>query len=304
MSETIPVFASGSLRRRLQKDVRPPELHRRRDAPSQPVVDALSAVLVELKQLGDLGGSAEVFDQFGVARNECGFFHGPHLNTAFMFVSTPGLSTLRVAADNARMHQSLTNLYAMARQATGRKEISPSELADLMVESQQTVNNWSRRGVSFEGALKAEALWGVPALAILGEVDGIKPRWLDDQTPRKLLAHQMSDEPHKITPTIKWGDLMSASLPAEFDTQMPDDSMAPRIKAGQMMRFSTTIEARPGDAVLVCDSANIHCVRIYRKRRPDCFEAYAVNADYPVLDQAADGLRVLAVLTGVLGRWG
>lgn len=204
------------------------------------------------------------------------------------------------------MHETLVRLYAIAQRALSRPGLKePTELADLLGESPQTVNNWATRGVSLQGALKAEALWGYPALAILGEIGGIRPRWLDtDQAPRKLLAHEVGLALTTIPPAIKWGELMTVSLPNEFETLMPDDSMSPRIKSGHTMRFCIGMDAKPGDAVLICDGTGAHYVRMFRQRRPGHWEAYALNSDHPALDSTADGLTVVAVLVGVLGRWG
>jgi len=205
------------------------------------------------------------------------------------------------------MHPSLKRLYSIASHNAGRDIEAPTELADWLGESPQTINNWADRGVSMKGALKAEALSGYPALAILQEVDGIIPKWLSSATPPdgKLLAHPVSDGRATMPPQIQWGVLMVADLPPIFETQMPDDSMAPRIKAGHIMRFQVSLEPQPGDAVLVTDSGGVPFVRLYRPRRPGHWEAHPLNeAAHMPLDSKQDDLTVLAVLVGVLGRWG
>lgn len=211
-------------------------------------------------------------------------------------------------------HASYTRLSEVADTAAKRK-LGPSELAALLDESPQSMPNWRKRGVSLSGALKAEAIWGVPALYILGSVDGFEADWvsrdsvianLSGNPGRKLLDHDVSQSARNIPSLIEWGEKMTEDQPGEFQTRMPDDSMSPRIKAGHILTLDTRLaqSPRPGDAVLVADADNVHRLRIYRERRPGHWEAYALHSDYPEMDSTRDGLRILAVLTAVHGRWG
>jgi hypothetical protein len=70
----------------------------------------------------------------------------------------------------AAMHPSYIRLLAAAKEATAntKQPISrPSDLARHMTESPQRIHNWQVRGVSKEGALKAETLYGVSANYVL-----------------------------------------------------------------------------------------------------------------------------------------
>lgn len=97
---------------------------------------------------------------------------------------------------------------------------------------------------------------------------------------------------------------MNKDLPPRFRVAAPDDSMAPRVRAGEVLEFQTGLPARPGDGVLVQDDAGHFYFRLYRERRPGHWEAHAISDAYQALDSQRDGLRVLAVLTAVYQRWG
>lgn len=97
---------------------------------------------------------------------------------------------------------------------------------------------------------------------------------------------------------------MNKDLPPRFRVAAPDDSMAPRVRAGEVLEFQTGLPPRPGDGVLVQDDAGHFYFRLYRERRPGHWEAHAISDAYQALDSQRDGLRVLAVLTAVYQRWG
>ena len=59
-------------------------------------------------------------------------------------------------------HESMNRLYFAAKQLLGFGE-KPSAIAKIINESEQTVSNWQRRGVSKEGALKVQEMTGISA---------------------------------------------------------------------------------------------------------------------------------------------
>jgi len=117
------------------------------------------------------------------------------------------------------------------------------------------------------------------------------------------VAHSVSLDMLTIVPTMKWGELMNAPLPRVFKVALPDNAMAPRAPAGAMVEFTTGIDPRPGDGVLITDQAGNVYFREFRERRIGAWEAHALNPTYGPLDSMADGLKVVAVLTGVSTRW-
>jgi hypothetical protein len=115
-----------------------------------------------------------------------------------------------------------------------------------------------------------------------------------------VLSHRVESD----SPLLVWAQLMFTDTEVRrFRAAMPDDSMAPRLRQGQIARFDRDLEARPGDAVLVQDDHGRMYVRMYRERRPGLWEAHCVNDAYQSLDSERDGLQLVAVLTGVEGRW-
>lgn len=138
--------------------------------------------------------------------------------------------------------------------------------------------------------------------------------WLDaDRTPLNKggTASLDLDTPEKsglqlpVPCVLSWESLMRDSEihVAEFRTCAPDDSMAPRLRSGQIVTFDRSLIARPGDGVLVRDRTGALHIRQYRQAAGR-WEAQALNDAYATLDSERDGLQVVAVLTAVQARWG
>jgi SOS-response transcriptional repressor LexA len=99
---------------------------------------------------------------------------------------------------------------------------------------------------------------------------------------------------------LPWGNILSADpLPERFDVKMPDESMMPRVRPGDLLTFSTDKVPRPGDGVLVRDAAGGLYFRQYRERRAGQWTAHPLNDAFQPLDSAADQLTILAVLVGI-----
>lgn len=138
------------------------------------------------------------------------------------------------------------------------------------------------------------------------------PGWADEQhpeegaKPRGAVAHILSDTQVSYAPRFTWEQIMQLpALPPTFRVAAVDDSMAPRVKAGEVVEFAVGEAPRPGDGVLVRDSTGALYFRIYRQRRPGAWEAHPVNDAFQALESERDGLSVVAVLVGVpQQRWG
>lgn len=84
--------------------------------------------------------------------------------------SIPCVTTRRVDRHNVGMvHITLQTLLNSTRKSDGKK-FSHAELARALNVSEQVVTNWSKRGVSVEGALAAQYAFGQDANFILGRV--------------------------------------------------------------------------------------------------------------------------------------
>lgn len=139
------------------------------------------------------------------------------------------------------------------------------------------------------------------------------PGWMDaqhsvegDLRPRGLGAQILSQHVASYSPQFTWEALMNeAALPTQFRVAMPDDSMAPRVRRGDVMEFDASETPRSGDGVLVRTGDGTLLFRLYRQGRPGAWEAHPVNADYLPLHSDRDQLRVVAVMVGLpRHRWG
>jgi hypothetical protein len=88
-------------------------------------------------------------------------------------VNAPFINALFTAGRIPGMHETLKRLFHAATAATAHLPVServddqPSSLARALNVSQQSVHNWSKRGVSLEAAVDAEGKFGCSAWWIL-----------------------------------------------------------------------------------------------------------------------------------------
>lgn len=93
------------------------------------------------------------------------------------------------------------------------------------------------------------------------------------------------------------------TLPELFLIEAPDDAMAPAVRKGQRVEFSTGLTPNPDDGVLVRDKVGNLYFRQFKPRRAGLWEAHPKNSAFLPLSSTEDGLEVVAVLTAVHGRW-
>lgn len=174
------------------------------------------------------------------------------------------------------------------------------DLAKAAGKTPAAISHWLRGRTL---AIKADSAIGLAALTgwnVKWWAEGIGPR--DQESPTRP-AHQVSLADAKLSsPFIEWGVLEMIELPKAFKVAAPDDSMAPRLKAGQIAEFEVGLELRPGDGVLVKDAEGRPCIRRCRRVRGE-WEAYAEDADNHLPFSIGPG-QLLAVLVGVHARWG
>lgn len=91
------------------------------------------------------------------------------------------------------MHETMSRLSTAALEMNGA--IGPAQIARLLGESEQTLTNWAKRGVSIPGAVKVERLIGCPAIWVLyGE--GAPPQTPDQKTRHTYKVSQTSIATH------------------------------------------------------------------------------------------------------------
>lgn len=123
-------------------------------------------------------------------------------------------------------------------------------------------------------------------------------------TPGSGMSQPVRPFPQRMAPPkLAWEALVSIDeFPHEFETELPDNAMAPEAPKGSRCIFITGATPEAGDWVLVRDAVgNLYC-RAYKLLRPGQWEAHAVNPYFLPLDSVRDGLRVLAVFDGMRGR--
>jgi hypothetical protein len=167
------------------------------------------------------------------------------------------MSTLRenlraAAAHNAHVHVSVSRLLDEAKRATAHLPLSKriNSMADLrraMDVSAQTLGNWKTRGISVEGALRAEILFGVPASGLLSMAVGAAesaPAWLHQQHPDAgaatggpALAHPVSLLAADSTPLITWEALMQADAQTSAATHPSNVQPSKRFSTEMAMRL-------------------------------------------------------------------
>jgi hypothetical protein len=76
--------------------------------------------------------------------------------------------TIQAMEKTTPLHESTARLYRVARDVMG--DDAPAKVARRINVSAQTLQNWEGRGVSQDGALKAQAVYGCDANWLLGTV--------------------------------------------------------------------------------------------------------------------------------------
>ena len=130
-----------------------------------------------------------------------------------------------------------------------------------------------------------------------------QPKFTPVPSDEGAIAHSASHQGFETVPSLKWEQLMSEDPKGTFYAEIPDDAMAPRVRAGNECFFRTGLTPRPGAGVLVKDAAGAVHFREYREAAGGAWEAHATNPAYRTLHSQADGLRVIAVLRGVMRGW-
>lgn len=208
------------------------------------------------------------------------------------------------------MHESVTRLLQAAAAATAN--LPPSRRLDTEAKVRKHLDvtsgaftNWKSRGVSKQGLLDAEKAFGRSASWIETGVDDACtfPQHLSAGVSINPVAQEVSQYRFKLAPRlIPWEQIMIGPLDAEFQTEVPDASMAPDIPVGSRIMLITGVEPMPGDFVLVRDHAGHLYLREFRQLRPGHWQAHARNDAFLPLDSTRDGLKVVAVFDGMRGR--
>jgi hypothetical protein len=114
------------------------------------------------------------------------------------------------------------------------------------------------------------------------------------------VAHDLSELSPIVNPqTIEWGVVMSGFLPPVFALSVKDEAMSPFLSVGDIVRFAADREPVAGRPVLLKDKDGNAYIRDYMPRRAGVWTASARNPGFLPMDSEADGLTVVAVMTGM-----
>lgn len=138
------------------------------------------------------------------------------------------------------------------------------------------------------------------------KLEKVFPGWMESQhasegSMRKgsPVAHPASHPANSDLPLVSWEDLMTKYLPSQFRVQMTDDSMAPWLLLGDLVKFDRDLAPVRGQPVLLKDLSGAHYVRIYRVGNALRWTAAPLNPSYEALDSERDGLTVVGVFAGM-----
>lgn len=137
------------------------------------------------------------------------------------------------------MHESMTRLYAAAHKVKGKK-LSPSDLARALAESPQRIHNWESRGISKEGALKAQQEFNCNANWLLGTSGDAYIIPAPESPQNAMAVHEPSPVywPFELVDRQRYHTL---SLAAQHAAQlrMMDEVKAQEAEAKTNIRFAT-----------------------------------------------------------------
>lgn len=94
------------------------------------------------------------------------------------------------------MHEQMIRLYQAAKELRGID--TPSDLAKLLNQSPQTINNWEKRGISRDGLLDAPGIIGCRAEWLR---KGAGPMEGDDSVSELSIAQERAPLPQKLLPS-------------------------------------------------------------------------------------------------------
>jgi len=147
-----------------RKHVRTSQANLRGNAALLPVLHTLDAAAEEC---GDFCRSTQLFNEVSIGFG-CHFFSAMGLwmvtlNTMFKLgVNKPCNTSCLVGPIISNMHIQMERLYRAAKEL--RKVETQAELARLLNQSSQTINNWEARGISKAGLLLAQSEIGCSVL--------------------------------------------------------------------------------------------------------------------------------------------
>lgn len=212
-------------------------------------------------------------------------------------------------------HESLQRLLTFAY--TKDQIAGPAALAAALVESEQTVTNWGRRGVSKSGAMKAQAKFGCSANWVL---TGLLPQVISGhRSESNVSATDIGLSRIPIIDSVQagiWTEVVDKFAPGDADgwvyTSEPHsqhtfalkirgDSMLPEFKPGDVVVIDPEISPRPGECVVAKNGHEEATFKKYRPRGIDArgqavFELVPLNEDFESIRSDTQPIRIIGTM--------
>lgn len=184
--------------------------------------------------------------------------------------------------------------------------MSGEKLGELLGRTKGNVSGWERgdHSPSFEQVVAISKATGYSMREILSAEDGQVP--LITTVPHPGEAQPLSHQSATLLPPVKWeeAEMEGYQFPPVFMLAVNDDALAPKLRAGTVVVWSTQKEPKIGAPVLLKDREGKLFVRLMAEGdRPGHFRAEARIQGYRHLDSEEHGLTVLAAFDGRRGDY-
>lgn len=130
---------------------------------------------------------------------------------------------------------------------------------------------------------------------------------VNNLTAESWVDQSVSHFERTVLPTITWEDAMRGDeLPTEFCLVAPDDALAPKLRAGTKIIWSTTKPPKLGAPILIRTREGHVYMRLMGERPlPGGFIAAprTQGPTFRTFDSEKDGLTILAVFDGLRGDY-
>lgn len=197
-------------------------------------------------------------------------------------------------------------MQASAAWPLGERVESELDLRAALDVSASTFSNWKKRGVSVEGALKAEEIYGLPASWLRSDAvteEEMPPNWMPAQHTTKGQRPQLAAQSQLVrlveedsAPLVTWETLVQFDdVPKRFRLELRDDSLAPDLQAGDFLEMQSDLSPRAGDIVLIRDNHGNALVRYLQERLPGDHIAHSPNKAFSPISLNDAGLKIVAV---------
>lgn len=221
-------------------------------------------------------------------------------------------STLKICS----MHEQMERLYEAARILRGVE--GQSAVARLLNASPQTVKNWESRGISKDGMITAQEVFGCSSTWLKSGTGEMVAESAEQQTVNvtrvpmgtrriplisSVQAGAMTEaiDPYALGDAAEWM-LTDLDLSQNaFALRIKGDSMLPEFREGDTVIIDPAVAPLPGDYVVAKNGENEATFKKYRPRGVNeqgqqVFELVPLNEDYPSMRSDLTAIRIIGTM--------